>query len=142
DVGSGAGFPAVPLAVLLSECRITALEVNQKKSLFLSEVKDALSLENFAVARQRFEGFDWSGFDLLTSRALDRAGQMWAANIEKLRTRQRLMLYSTPDLVSSLSETFPGEFQIETHPIPLAENRIIALISVKTVKNGDQNRSY
>lgn len=44
DVGSGAGFPAIPLAIFLPNVQVTALEVNQKKALFLNEVKDALAL--------------------------------------------------------------------------------------------------
>jgi len=59
DLGSGAGYPAVPLAVLRSDVTITALEASQKKSLFLNEVKDALGLSNFSVARARIEEFDW-----------------------------------------------------------------------------------
>src|SRR2546428_777594 len=38
DVGSGAGFPAIPLAVIQPATHVTALEANQKKSLFLKEV--------------------------------------------------------------------------------------------------------
>jgi 16S rRNA (guanine527-N7)-methyltransferase len=128
DVGSGAGFPAVPLAVILTGCRITALEANQKKALFLSEVKDALSLDNLSVSRQRFEEFDSSGFDLITSRALDRAEHIWSASIDRLEKRQRLLLYAAPDLVTRLRESLPPGFFVETNPIPLAENRIIALI--------------
>jgi 16S rRNA (guanine527-N7)-methyltransferase len=137
DVGSGAGFPAVPLAVMLTRCSVTALEANQKKSLFLSEVKDALALDNLSVARGRFEEFDWSGFDLITSRALDRAEVVWPGALERLKERQRLLLYSSPDLVSKLEEGLPRALRIETHPLPLADNRVIAILSVKTI-NGSQ----
>jgi 16S rRNA (guanine527-N7)-methyltransferase len=126
DVGSGAGFPAVPLAVALPDCRVTALEASQKKSLFLSEVKDALALDNLSVVRGRFEEFDWSSFDLITSRALDCAERVWATALERLKARQRILLYSAPDLVSSLSV---ATVRVETHPLPLTDNRIIAIFS-------------
>jgi 16S rRNA (guanine527-N7)-methyltransferase len=134
DVGSGAGFPAVPLAVMLTRSRVTALEANQKKSLFLSEVKDALTLDNLSVARCRFEEFDWSGFDIITSRALDRAEVVWPGALEKLKERQRLLLYSSPDLVSKLEVGLPRALRIETHPLPLTDNRVITILSVKTIK--------
>src|SRR6185369_15951355 len=50
DIGSGAGFPAIPLAVLRPDLSVIALEANQKKSLFLAEAADALGLKNFKVA--------------------------------------------------------------------------------------------
>src|SRR6185503_19863863 len=37
DIGSGAGFPAIPLAIFRPDLEVTALEANQKKSLFLKE---------------------------------------------------------------------------------------------------------
>jgi 16S rRNA (guanine527-N7)-methyltransferase len=45
DIGSGAGFPAIPLAVARPDVQVTALEANQKKSLFLKEAKDELGCD-------------------------------------------------------------------------------------------------
>src|SRR5262245_61057420 len=60
DIGSGAGFPAVPIAIALPELDVTALEANQKKSLFLTEAKFELSLANFRVITARLEDIDCS----------------------------------------------------------------------------------
>jgi 16S rRNA (guanine(527)-N(7))-methyltransferase RsmG len=127
DIGSGAGFPAIPLAVARAETRVTALEANQKKSLFLKEVKDELELDNLEVATARLEEFDSAGYELLTSRALDRAESIFPAIIERLGSNQRLMLYCAGDLVAKLEAKL--HCKIETHPIPDSEARVIAIFT-------------
>lgn len=127
DIGSGAGFPAIPLAVARPDVQVTALEANQKKSLFLKEVKDELELGNVEIATERLEAFDWTGYDLLTSRALDRAEKILPAIIEKMRSDQRLMLYCARDLVAKLKAR--AGWKIETHPIPDSDARMVAVFS-------------
>ena len=129
DIGAGAGFPAVPLAVARPDVRVTALESNQKKSLFLKEVKDELRLNNFEVMTARLEAIDWSGYDLLTSRALDRAGTILTGVVEGLTGRQRLMVYCAPELVSEIENSLRLPLSVETHPIPQSESRMIAIFS-------------
>jgi 16S rRNA (guanine527-N7)-methyltransferase len=129
DIGSGAGFPGVPLAVARSDVRVTALEANKKKSLFLKEVKDELKLENFTVATARFDSFDWSGFDLLTSRALDRAETILPGVVEQMTGRQRLMLYCAPELLTVFEQSSGSTLAVEAHPIPQSESRLIAIFS-------------
>lgn len=129
DIGSGAGFPAVPLAVLHTDVQVTALEANQKKSLFLNEVKDALGLVNFAVAMARVESFDLSAFDLLTSRALDRADDVLPAVIARMHERQRFMLYGAPDLLGKLTARLGAAFAVQTHAIPQTAARLVAIFS-------------
>jgi 16S rRNA (guanine527-N7)-methyltransferase len=127
DIGSGAGFPAIPLAVARPDVQVTALEANQKKSLFLKEAKDELGLANLKVVTARLEEFDWAGYELLTSRALDRAEAILPSIIERLRAQQKLMLYCGPDLVAKLEEQV--KYKIQTHPIPHSEARLIGILS-------------
>jgi 16S rRNA (guanine527-N7)-methyltransferase len=129
DIGSGAGFPGIVLATLRPDVHITALEVNQKKAIFLNEAGDGMKLKNFKVVRARLEEIDWSGYDLLTSRALDRAEEMIQPVVTCLGTRQRLMLYSTRDLAVKLADVPGKNKRVEIHPIPQSESRIIAIFS-------------
>jgi 16S rRNA (guanine527-N7)-methyltransferase len=127
DIGSGAGFPAIPLAVARPDVQVTALEANQKKSLFLKEAKDELGLANLKVVTARLEEFDWTGHEFLTTRALDHADAILPSVIERLSAKQRLMLYCAPELVVKLGEQV--KYQIEIHPIPHSEARVIAIFS-------------
>ena len=127
DIGSGAGFPAIPLAVAAPGVQITALEANQKKSLFLKECKDELELANLKVVTSRLEDFEWRGYELLTSRALDRAEAIFPSVIERLRPNQKLMLYCAPDLMAKIEGKV--KYKVDTHPIPNSEARRIAIFS-------------
>ena len=53
DVGSGAGFPAVPLALANAELQVTALDSNGKKARFLRHVQRTLEIPNLIVAESR-----------------------------------------------------------------------------------------
>ena len=129
DIGSGAGFPALPLAVLRPDVEVTALEANQKKSVFLNEAKDDLGLANFKVRTARLESFDLTGYDLLASRALDRAEEVLPPVIARLDAGQRFMLYCAPDLLAKINNLLGPVIEVETHTMPLAEARLIAIFS-------------
>lgn len=71
DVGSGAGFPAIPIALMRPELKIVMVESKHKKVLFLSSVIADLKLENIAVWHGRIEDFrPKSSFDIATIRAV------------------------------------------------------------------------
>src|SRR5215813_10181747 len=128
DIGSGAGFPAVPLAVICPALQVTALEINQKKSLFLKEAKDALDLSNFSVATARIENFPIEGYDVLASRALDRSEALLPAVIDSMIHGQCAMLYTTDQLLEVLRARLRLPRSVEVHRIPGSETRLIALI--------------
>lgn len=129
DIGSGAGFPAIPLAIFRPDLEVTALEANQKKSLFLKEAKDEIQLANLRIATARLEEFDWTGYQLLISRALEKAEAVFQSVIESMAGPQRLMLYCAPELAAKLEQHMPAECVITTHAIPNSESRIVAIFS-------------
>lgn len=73
DIGTGGGFPALPVAVCFDKIDVTAIDSIQKKVNFIKEVKDELNLENILPICARIEelsgGFR-NGFDIVTSRAV------------------------------------------------------------------------
>jgi 16S rRNA (guanine527-N7)-methyltransferase len=72
DVGSGAGFPGIPLKLVEPAVEVTLIESNAKKASFLSEAIRELKIEGVEVYRGSFEGFGGGrfGFDYVTARAL------------------------------------------------------------------------
>jgi 16S rRNA (guanine527-N7)-methyltransferase len=76
DVGSGGGFPGMPLAIALSGRAMTLLEATGKKARFLRDVVEALELEGVTVVQARAEeaGRDRErhreGYDAVVSRAV------------------------------------------------------------------------
>jgi 16S rRNA (guanine527-N7)-methyltransferase len=70
DIGSGAGFPGFPLAVLRPDCSVTLIESHQRKAVFLREA--SRSLGNVRVLARRAEDVD-EQFDWAVSRAVSYA---------------------------------------------------------------------
>ena len=71
DVGSGAGFPGLPLALVATSLEVILIESNLKKATFMSEVVRELKIMNATVWRGRFESFEQKAtLSFVTARAL------------------------------------------------------------------------
>jgi len=77
DIGSGAGFPALPLEIWAPHLHLTLVESNHKKAAFLREVARALTLTNINVITDRAEilatrlGPGFPHADIVTLRAVE-----------------------------------------------------------------------
>ena len=69
DIGTGGGFPAIPLAIQYPDIKITALDSIRKKINAVDEMKLKLGLENLEPICDRVENLD-KKFDCVTSRAV------------------------------------------------------------------------
>lgn len=82
DVGSGAGFPAIPIAICRPDVSVTALDSTAKKIKFISDTAEALSIDNLSVITGRAEELCSTAkkehsiyrekFDTVTARAVAR----------------------------------------------------------------------
>lgn len=73
DLGSGAGFPGLVLAICFPNAKLTLIESNGKKCNFLNIVKEKLSLQNVTIINTRVEEFAKDNreiFDIVTARAV------------------------------------------------------------------------
>lgn len=74
DVGSGAGFPGIPVAIVYPQFHVTLVEPLQKRCRFLETVKQELGLD-IQICNERAEDFakkNRAQFDIVTSRAVAR----------------------------------------------------------------------
>ena len=70
DIGTGAGFPGMILALALPETKVTLVEPLAKRASFLQFIKADLGLDNVTVVKKRVEQMDSKIFDVITSRAV------------------------------------------------------------------------
>ena len=96
DIGSGAGFPGIPLKILRPELELFLVESNIKKGTFLAEVIRELGLGNTHVLIDRYEelGEELAPLDFVCSRALGEFGSFlgWAASDNVAASRAILWL--------------------------------------------------
>lgn len=89
DIGVGAGFPSIPLAILNEDKEFTLIESSQKKCNFINIVKEKLSLSNITIINKRAEDFtrlNREKFDLATSRAVSHLKNLSELEIPALKT--------------------------------------------------------
>ena len=70
DIGTGAGYPGMLLAIAKPEVKVTLIEPRRKRVAFLNFVKNALNLNNVEIICDRVENVKDKTFDLITSRAV------------------------------------------------------------------------
>jgi 16S rRNA (guanine527-N7)-methyltransferase len=133
DVGSGAGFPGLPLKIYAAHLRLTLIEAQHKKATFLKEVIRALHLRDTDVFAGRAECFPGRG-QLVIMRAVERFEQaipVAAALLEQpasLAPRQepsRLALLISAAQAESARKILPEFRWNEPEPIPQSNARIL-----------------
>jgi 16S rRNA (guanine527-N7)-methyltransferase len=72
DIGSGAGFPGIPLKIVLPELQVVSVDSVEKKIIFQRSIARLLKLEDFTAMHARIESLPEklaNGFDRIVSRA-------------------------------------------------------------------------
>jgi 16S rRNA (guanine527-N7)-methyltransferase len=92
DVGSGAGLPGIPLAIMQPECKITLLDASAKRVRFLHQAISTLKLKQVTAVHARVERFPADeGFDLITSRAFSSLQEFVSSSQRLLAPRGRII---------------------------------------------------
>ena len=86
DVGSGAGFPGIPLAIACQDASFVLIEPRRKRANFLREVARQTGLRNVEVEEERAEDLDRAGsFDVVVARAVGSVRELLVLSAELVK---------------------------------------------------------
>jgi 16S rRNA G527 N7-methylase RsmG len=128
DIGSGAGFPALPLKIWNPEIHLTLIESNHKKSAFLREVSRALTFTNINVIPERTETIlasrDHPQAEVVTLRAVEHFKTILpqAATFLAAKATIALLLGTSQLLYTAIQTTINWQPPI---PIPRSKTRVL-----------------
>jgi 16S rRNA (guanine527-N7)-methyltransferase len=125
DIGSGGGFPGVPISIARPDLSVTLLEPRGKRASFLRHVVRTVPLLNAEVLAERVENLGSPAYDCATSRALGDLAEL-IDGAPFLAPAGLLLAWTTEP--QQLTGTLAPHFRPEgTHPLPGADRRAIAL---------------
>ena len=128
DIGTGAGFPGMILALALPQTEVTLVEPLAKRASFLQFIKADLGLENVTVVKKRVEQMEPKIFNIITSRAVTDTKMLLKLS-ENFRDKDsKLLFYKGERVYDEVDEGVESSMQhkvIETknrHYLLLGEN--------------------
>lgn len=140
DVGTGAGFPGLPIAIVRPDLRMTLVESRRKKNLFLQKVIQTLELENVYLAPGRIEEMaqEVAPADFVLSRAVADIKTLCQWSLPLFKDRPGVLFtikgMDVNEELADLGEKFPAlaPEKIQYHPFPdLPDTRSGQLIQIQ-----------
>ncbi len=125
DIGSGAGFPGLPIKIWAPGVSLTLIESNQRKATFLREVVRALNLPQIEVVMDRAEKLPIQA-EVVTLRAVERFERVLPIVPRLLRPNGQAALLIGSAQVEVAKAALPLHWQ-EPIPIPLSRSRVLLL---------------
>jgi 16S rRNA (guanine(527)-N(7))-methyltransferase RsmG len=127
DLGSGAGFPGIPLKLWTPHISLALIESNHKKATFLREVTRALTLTDVNIITARAETLPDASYKLVTLRAVERFAAVLPVAARLVSPGGRLaLLIGSPQLKEAKSRLPQLTWQ-EPLSIPTSRDRILAV---------------
>ncbi|HWY70760.1 MAG TPA: 16S rRNA (guanine(527)-N(7))-methyltransferase RsmG [Terriglobales bacterium] len=126
DVGSGAGFPGVPMAILAPRAQVTLIESQQRKVAFLREVVRALELKNVSVYAGRAENFKHES-QIVTLRAVEKFEAVLQVAASLVESGGKLALLIGASQADTARKTLPNFLWLNPILVPKSRERIVLM---------------
>ena len=123
DLGSGAGFPGIPIKLWAPHIALTLIESSHKKATFLREVTRALTLTDINIQNVRAETLPPGTFDVVTFRAVERFAATLPVAANMLSPSGRLALLIASSQLNTARSTIPRLSWQPPIPIPQSKSR-------------------
>jgi len=127
DVGSGAGFPGLPMKIWAPYIDLTLIESNHKRATFLREVSRTLTLMNVDVFSGRAEDYRNPLAEVVTLRAVERFENALPIAASLVVPGGRLALLISEAQLACAQDLTPSFGWTAPLPVPLSSHRILAI---------------
>jgi len=132
DVGTGAGLPGIPLAIMMPDKQFVLLDSNQKKTRFLQQTVYQLRLKNVRVVHQRVEEYKVDQlFDTVVSRAFSTLREYLQLSKHLVRAGGQILAMKGVYPLTELQEVGAPFKVVNTHPLKVpkldAERHVVDL---------------
>ena len=130
DVGSGAGFPGIVLAITKPELKVTVMDSVNKKTTFMQQVKSELSLTNLNVVNARVEDYQPTIlFDGVITRAFSSIQNMLLMTQHTLQKNGAWLAMKSKDVKEELEALDQNQFTLIPLEVPFinAERYLVKL---------------
>ena len=130
DVGSGAGFPGIVLAITKPELKVTVMDSVNKKTTFMQQVKSELSLTNLDVLNSRVEDYQPTTlFEAVTSRAFSNLKNMMSLTQHTLQKEGVWLAMKSKDVREELEAFEKNQYILIPLEVPFinAERYLVIL---------------
>lgn len=104
DIGTGGGFPSVPIAIEYPEISVTGIDSIQKKINAVQSIKNSLNIQNLNLIRGRVEELKNSSFDVITSRAVAKIETLIKYAYPLLKKDGYIILYKSKTAENEITE--------------------------------------
>jgi 16S rRNA (guanine527-N7)-methyltransferase len=125
DLGSGAGFPGLPMKIWSPHTPTTLIESNHKKVAFLREVVRSLTLTSIDVFPGRAEDYPSTSAGLVIMRAVERFSEVLPAAARLLAPSGRLALLIGSSQVGFAQDKLPAFNWTSPRHIPQSVSRVL-----------------
>jgi 16S rRNA (guanine527-N7)-methyltransferase len=130
DIGSGAGFPALPLKIYSPQIQLGMIESNHKKAAFLREIVRALTLTDINVIAERAEGLSanppFPKAEVVTFRAVEKFDQTLKQAAALLAPHGTMALLIGASQLDRLAQVPELSWSIPV-PIPNSDARVLSI---------------
>jgi 16S rRNA (guanine527-N7)-methyltransferase len=126
DVGSGAGVPGLPMAILAPHAQTTLIESQQKKVAFLREVVRALGLKNVSVHAGRAENLKRKS-QIVTLRAVEKFDSVLPVAASLVESGGKLVLLIGASQAETARKILPNFAWLNPVSVPKSRERIVLI---------------
>jgi len=126
DIGSGGGFPGIPLGIVLPEMHITLLDASRKRIAFLKYVTHLLGAKNIHVCHDRLETYHPdNSYDIIISRAFSALSNFVISSKKFLNISGRIIAMKGQNVFDELEMFDSSGFHvnIESYTLPVINQK-------------------